>query len=364
MADNSESKKSPDPQEQIRAAVKSTTQGVSDSAQRGAATMEQAGRSGSEILQRGSEAGAETMRHLSEATTETARRGARGAIDVQQEFVETTAKQFEEAVGKLSEGFQQTAQEWRTLMEIPRATGVGLQDVQRSVTHTVEAVMRTNLHAMQELMRSTNVATLATIQQRFMREYLNALLDGSTIIARAVRQSADQMLHPLEQRMSRRENGQYRGNWQEQNGRVADVMEREVRVASPDDTVQQVARLMREEDTGALPVGEGDRLVGMVTDRDVTVRLVAEGRDPARTKVREVMSPEVRYVFEDEDLEHVADNMAEQQVRRLPVVNRQKRLVGVVSLGDIAKGRRSHLASRALRGIARESGQHTQTAAE
>jgi CBS domain-containing protein len=128
--------------------------------------------------------------------------------------------------------------------------------------------------------------------------------------------------------------------------------------------VQQAARAMRESDTGALPVGESDRLVGMVTDRDVTVRLVAEGGDPARTKVRDVMTPEVRYVFEDEDLEYVADNMAQQQVRRLPVMNRQKRLIGVVSLGNIAKGRRSQLAGRALQGIAREGGQHAQTAAE
>ena len=143
-------------------------------------------------------------------------------------------------------------------------------------------------------------------------------------------------------------------------GRVAEVMTREVRVANPDDSVQQIAQIMREADTGALPVGEGDRLVvGMVTDRDVAVGLVAEGRDPARTKVREVMSKEVRYVFEDEDLEHVAENMAEQQVRRLPVMNRQKRLVGIVSLGDIAKGRQSPLAGRALSGITRQGGQHT-----
>ena len=97
----------------------------------------------------------------------------------------------------------------------------------------------------------------------------------------------------------------------------------------------------------------------MLTDRDVTVRLVAEGRDPQQTKVRDVMTADVRYVFEDEDLEHVAENMAEQQVRRLPVMNRQKRLVGIVSLGDMAKGRRSPLAGRALSGVARQGGQHT-----
>src|SRR6185436_10800800 len=125
------------------------------------------------------------------------------------------------------------------------------------------------------------------------------------------------------------------------------VMSRAVRLVGPEDNVRQVAQMMREADTGILPVAEGDRLIGMVTDRDVTVRLVAEGKDPGQTKVRDVMTADVRYVFEDEDLEHVAENMAEQQVRRLPVMNRQKRLVGVVSVGDIAK-RTQPLAGKAL----------------
>jgi CBS domain-containing protein len=122
---------------------------------------------------------------------------------------------------------------------------------------------------------------------------------------------------------------------------------------------------MREEDVGVLPVGEGDRLVGMVTDRDLAVRLAAEGRDPARTKVRDVMTKDVRYVFEDEEIGHVAENMADQQVRRLPVVNRSKRVVGVVSLSDVAReGRFRGRAGAALGGIAQPGGEHTQTAAE
>ena len=149
----------------------------------------------------------------------------------------------------------------------------------------------------------------------------------------------------------------------QEQGRVADVMATDVRMASPDDTVQHAAQMMRDADAGALPVGDGDRLVGMVTDRDLALRLVAEGRDPRQTRVRDVMTPEVRYVFEDEDLDHVADNMAEQQVRRLPVVNRDKRLVGVISLADLARRNRGgRLAGRAYRGIAREGGRHTQAA--
>jgi CBS domain-containing protein len=117
--------------------------------------------------------------------------------------------------------------------------------------------------------------------------------------------------------------------------KVKDAMTRNVRIADPDQTIQDVARIMSELDSGVLPVGENDRLVGMITDRDIAVRAVAEGRGP-ETAVREVMTPDVRYCFEDEDTEHVARNMADQQVRRLPVVNRDKRLVGIVSLGDLA----------------------------
>ena len=133
---------------------------------------------------------------------------------------------------------------------------------------------------------------------------------------RTLQQSAEQTFHLQEDGTA--PTGQDR----EWSGGVAEVMKRVDRIVNPEDSVQQVARSMREADTGALPVGEGDRLVGMVTDRDLAVRLVAERRDPARTKVREVISSEVRYVFEDEALEHVAENMVEQQVRRLPVMNR------------------------------------------
>ena len=116
---------------------------------------------------------------------------------------------------------------------------------------------------------------------------------------------------------------------------VSEVMTRQVVVASPDDTVQQAAGRMAELDTGVLPVGEGDRLVGMITDRDIAVRAVAQGKGPDVT-VRDVMTPEVRYCFEDESLDDVVRNMGDNKVRRLPVMSRDKRLVGIVSLGDVA----------------------------
>ena len=116
--------------------------------------------------------------------------------------------------------------------------------------------------------------------------------------------------------------------------KVGEVMTRNVRLASPDDTVRQAARVMAELDTGVLPVGEGDRLVGMVTDRDIAVRGVAEGKGPD-APVREVMTPGVKYCFEDEDLDTAVQTMGDNKVRRLPVMSREKRLVGIVSLGDV-----------------------------
>jgi CBS domain-containing protein len=141
---------------------------------------------------------------------------------------------------------------------------------------------------------------------------------------------------------------------------VSDCMTRDVSVVSPDDTIQQAAKIMAQIDAGILPVAENDRLVGMVTDRDITVRAVGEGKDPVQCRVRDVMTSEVRYVYEDDALEDAADNMAELQVRRLPVISREKRLVGIISLADIARDHEARQAGEALQGIARPGGQHTQ----
>jgi CBS domain-containing protein len=131
-------------------------------------------------------------------------------------------------------------------------------------------------------------------------------------------------------------------------------MSRSVKVASPTDTLQQAARWMAELDAGSLPVGENDRLVGMITDRDIAIRGDAAGCDPTRTPIRQVMSKEpVKYCYEDDDVEQVAQNMAQLQVRRLPVVNGDKRLVGIISLGDISRQATdgSSAPAHALRGI-------------
>ncbi|HUG77659.1 MAG TPA: CBS domain-containing protein [Burkholderiales bacterium] len=142
--------------------------------------------------------------------------------------------------------------------------------------------------------------------------------------------------------------------------RVSEAMTRDVRIATPAQSIRDVARIMAEIDSGAMPVGENDRLVGMITDRDIAVRAVAAGKGPD-TPVREVMSPEVKYCFEDEDMEQVARNMAEIKVRRLPVMNRDKRLVGILSLGDVAVREDRETAGQAVKGVSKPGGPHTQS---
>jgi len=132
---------------------------------------------------------------------------------------------------------------------------------------------------------------------------------------------------------------------------VREVMTPDVVIASPDDTLQRAAEMMIDIDAGVLPVGENDRLVGILTDRDITIRAVAAGKEPTECKVREVMSPEIRYIYDDELVEDAARNMTELQVRRLPVLNREKRLVGIVSLGDLS-GAAERATGDALREIA------------
>jgi CBS domain-containing protein len=144
---------------------------------------------------------------------------------------------------------------------------------------------------------------------------------------------------------------------------VRDVMTRDVRMMRPHETIQRAASVMAEIDAGLLPVSDDDRLVGMITDRDIAVRAVAQGLGPD-TRVRDVMTADVKYCFDDEDVDDVAENMGEIQVRRLPVVDRDKRLVGIISLGDIAHNQESPAVGHALSGISEPGGQHTQTGSQ
>jgi CBS domain-containing protein len=117
---------------------------------------------------------------------------------------------------------------------------------------------------------------------------------------------------------------------------IREIMTRDPVVTPPDTTLKEAAKVMRDLDSGVLPVGEDDRLLGILTDRDITIRATAEGKDPNSTPVREVMSSEVVACFEDEDEQEAAAKMQEHQLRRLVVLDRDERLVGIVSMGDLA----------------------------
>jgi CBS domain-containing protein len=141
---------------------------------------------------------------------------------------------------------------------------------------------------------------------------------------------------------------------------IREAMSDDVRIANPSQSIREAATLMAKIDVGSLPVGEDDRLVGMITDRDIAVRAIALGKGPD-TPVRDVMSKEVRYCFEDDDVDEVAQHMADIKVRRLPVLNQGKRLVGIVSLGDLALTDGPANAGEALCGISEPGGAHSQT---
>jgi CBS domain-containing protein len=141
--------------------------------------------------------------------------------------------------------------------------------------------------------------------------------------------------------------------------RVSDAMTREVRVCHPRQSICDAAKLMAELDCGILPVGEDDRLVGMITDRDIAIRAVAQHKSPD-LPVRDAMSREVKYCFEDQHVDQVARNMSDLRVRRLPVLDRDKRLVGILSLGDLASAE-IRAATEAVSGVSRHGGPHSQS---
>ena len=143
--------------------------------------------------------------------------------------------------------------------------------------------------------------------------------------------------------------------------KIAECMTVDVETVTPDQPIREAAQFMLRADAGAMPVGEGDKLVGMVTDRDIAVRGVAAGRGPD-TPVRDVMTDEVIYCFDDEEVEAVALKMSDRQVRRMPVLSREdETLVGIVSLGDISRSEQSEAASVALDGITDPGGEHSQS---
>jgi CBS domain-containing protein len=132
---------------------------------------------------------------------------------------------------------------------------------------------------------------------------------------------------------------------------VKDIMTKNIHFIKSDTSLMEAAREMRDKDIGSIPIEENDKLVGMLTDRDAVIMAVAEGKDPKNTSVKEVMSNKVLYCYEDDSCEDCAENMARNKVRRLPVMNKEKRLVGIVTLGDLAVRHEKPIAHEAHKAI-------------
>lgn len=141
--------------------------------------------------------------------------------------------------------------------------------------------------------------------------------------------------------------------------KVSEVMTRDVQTVRPDQSVQQAANFMLNADAGSIPVTDGDRLLGMITDRDIAVRGIARGYGPD-TPVRELMTDDLVIVRLNDDVEEAATKMSEAQVRRLPVLDDKECLCGIVSLGDLSRETDTECASEALEGVTRPGGDHRQ----
>jgi CBS domain-containing protein len=134
--------------------------------------------------------------------------------------------------------------------------------------------------------------------------------------------------------------------------KMKDILTKDPQVISPEAMICEAGKMMKESDIGMLPVCDGERLVGAITDRDLAVRAVAEGHDPSKTRVRDVMTAGICWCFEDQTLEEVAARMEEKKIRRMPVVDRNKRLVGIASLGDFAlRSKNEHLTEEILESV-------------
>ncbi len=140
---------------------------------------------------------------------------------------------------------------------------------------------------------------------------------------------------------------------------IRELMTSDVQTVAPTDTVQQAASFMLSADTGSIPVCDGDKIVGMITDRDIAVRGTAKGLGPD-CSVSDLMSDDVICASASDDVQSIARQMADRQVRRMPVIDENEKLVGMISLGDLSRGDKDHAASQALEGVSAKGGQHQQ----
>lgn len=284
-------------------------------------------------------AGAEASRESAATGSDAARRMLFEAITAHGRLLEHAAEHYESVGRRLADTARETAADLRALAMPAVAVAERSHEIQDGIAGVVCNMLQTNMRAAQRWLRFGDADTMFDLQRQFMRDCMDSVMQGAGTLIRAARDATEPM------QVGRNE--QY---WRDGDRLVVgDVMRRQVRLAAPDDTVQQTTRLMRDEATDVVPVGENDRLVGVVTEHDLASRLIAEGKDPARTKVRDVMSRDVRCVYQDEALDRVASDMTEHHVHRLPVVDRERRVIGVVSLRDVARRTRGGFGESARR---------------
>ncbi|HYG89876.1 MAG TPA: CBS domain-containing protein [Azospirillum sp.] len=341
--------------------LEAAAQRVSSAARAGTQADAEALREGGQYLGRSLQEGARAAQQGIEVSAQTTRRGIEAVGQGAQNLVETSADQFQQMGDMMANAARDASDSARMLATFASFTNDGIRGMQQATSGLLERMVQINVNAMQEMLRQANVGAMTAFQQRFARDYLEAMAQGSAELLRAAQQLATEAVRPIEEHARARREAQGERE-QQQGGTIGDVMSRKVRTVKPDDTVQQAAKLMSDEDTGVLPVAEDSRVIGMLTDRDIAIRLVGASRDPAKSRVRDVMSQDVLYCYEDEDIDHIAGIMADQQLHRLPVMDRRQNLVGIVSVGDLADRQSPEMAGQALAGISRSSRQHSQRA--
>jgi hypothetical protein len=205
------------------------------SQERDAGRMADAGHAGSDTAQQAATSAAEKVRQLADTVGETVRRGSHQLADVQQKSAQEAGRDFAQSVRRMTQVLQETAEDWRALMQSPGAGGGRLQEVSVTLGNAVERVMEINLRTAEQLLRTSSTVGILELQQQFVRQYLAALLEGSAAIVQAVRQTAEQTLQPPEERTSEKKQQRHRKDGaRPQAERVADVIGREVKSISPD----------------------------------------------------------------------------------------------------------------------------------
>ncbi|MFM2044658.1 MAG: hypothetical protein RLY86_3234 [Pseudomonadota bacterium] len=342
--------------------------------------------------------GGQAMERGMQETGDRLRRGGEQLGDRTREMAEMSADQFDRMGGLMAEAARDAAETARLMMRFSGFPGGGARNLQMVAGGLMDRMLKTQMEMMQRMIGQADAVQFATGQQRMLRRFLESWAEGSAEVLRATRQSVDNALDVLDQtgkghvnqgqgsqdgsqgreggQSQRRsqasrpqgrgqseqdgqQEGQQDGQQEQEPIRIAEVMTQGLRSIRPDQSIKDAAGMMAEEDVGVLPVMEKERLVGLVTDRDIAIRLVGEGKDLARTLVREVMSTDLVTAREDEDVTDVLDRMAEEQLHRIPVVDAQGRPTGIVALADLV-GILPERTGEALRSISREGGQRRQ----